>query len=85
MKVKWRSINFVEEVDKLLKVYLVVRFEASQFDHCLQLFIGERLAHYFKHFFQVVLTYIALPVGEKASVRFKNDSAVIHLLLSINH
>ena len=85
VKVTLSSINFVEEVDKLLKVYLVVRFKPRQFDHRLELFIGERLAHYFKNFFQVVLTYIALPVGKKASVRFKNDSVVIHLLLSINH
>lgn len=74
------SVYLVEEVDKLLEVYLVVGLYACYFNHCINFIICYLLAQDFKNLFKVLSAYVSLPKVKIESVGIKNN-----LLLTIEH
>jgi hypothetical protein len=55
------SIYFIEKVHKLFEIDFVVRFDARDFYHSVDLVIGDLLPQDLKDILQVLATYIALP------------------------
>jgi hypothetical protein len=58
------SIRFVEKVHKLFEIDFVVGLNASNFDHGAHFIICYLLTKYFKNFFEVLATYVSLPIGK---------------------
>lgn len=49
----WCSVYFVEEVDELLKIYLVIRFYAGDFDHSIHLFVCYAFSQYLENLLEI--------------------------------
>jgi hypothetical protein len=56
------SIRFVEKVDKLLEIDLVIRLYSSDFDHGAHFIVCYLLTKYFKNFLEVLAAYVSLPI-----------------------